>query len=410
MTRFHYWLRRVASFLIGLVFFVSGLLKLMDPVGTKLIVEAYLHFLKIGFLDFAALPAGVLLALVEAWTGAALITGVFRRLAALTASVLIGFFTLVTLVLWIANPEMDCGCFGEAVHLTHRQSFLKNVVLCVLAVIAFVPLRHYGRPRRHKYLPFWLVAVSLAAFSVYSLLYIPLVDFTPFNLSSMLYAAAGDEPDADTEEYVQAFVYEKNGKEGVFTLDRLPDSTWTFVRAEPLRKQDHIRETAFPALPFTDAEGNYRDVLAASGPVMVVSVYHPEKLSARAWNETAALLSGADGEGFTPLLLLAAAPGTVRTFLSSDAVDAATAQVLSDAAYYADYKTLVSLNRSNGGAVYFHEGNLIEKWARRNLPDAKRLAKLARKDATDAMVSSSTKGRLSFQAFVLYAFAALLFL
>ena len=33
-------LRRFSAVLIGIVFFVSGILKFMDPVGTSLIVEA----------------------------------------------------------------------------------------------------------------------------------------------------------------------------------------------------------------------------------------------------------------------------------------------------------------------------------------------------------------------------------
>ena len=78
---------------------------------------------------------------------------------------------------------------------------------------------------------------------------------------------------------------------------------------------------------------------------------------------------------------------------------------LGASAYSVDYKTLISLNRSNGGATYFNDGNLIEKWGRRNLPSDSDLAKLMKKDSTDAMLSASSKGRLSMQAFFLYTLA-----
>ena len=75
MKGFHIGLRRLCSVLLGLVFFIAGMLKLMDPVGSGLVVEEYLEFFHIGGLAFAAKWIGVILALVETLTGAALIAG-----------------------------------------------------------------------------------------------------------------------------------------------------------------------------------------------------------------------------------------------------------------------------------------------------------------------------------------------
>ena len=82
MKRLHYYIRRVCAILVGVVFFVAGVLKLMDPVGTGLIVSEYFRFFHVTFLDFAAKPFGVAMALVESLLGAALITGSYRRLTA----------------------------------------------------------------------------------------------------------------------------------------------------------------------------------------------------------------------------------------------------------------------------------------------------------------------------------------
>ena len=121
-------IKRICAVIVGLVLLVAGLLKLMDPVGAGLVASEYLKFLGLDFLEPASRFFGIAMALLEAVLGAALITGVWPRLMALGSGILIGGFTLLTLALWIVDPPMDCGCFGEAIHLTHLQTLLKNVV------------------------------------------------------------------------------------------------------------------------------------------------------------------------------------------------------------------------------------------------------------------------------------------
>lgn len=127
-------------------------------------------------------------------------------------------------------------------------------------------------------------------------MFIPMLELTPFNLSSRL--EASESPAAGEDEYVSTFVYEKNGKRGLFTLDFIPDSTWTFVEAHTVKKEDYINETDFPRLSFRDNSGEYRDTLAVNGLVMAVSVPEPAKMSAKRWENTARLLGDAAEKGF----------------------------------------------------------------------------------------------------------------
>ena len=39
------------------------------------------------------------------------------------------FFTWLTFYSWHFNKVTDCGCFGDALHLTPYQSFMKDIVL-----------------------------------------------------------------------------------------------------------------------------------------------------------------------------------------------------------------------------------------------------------------------------------------
>ena len=168
-------LKRFCGFITGFVFFLSGIVKLMDPVGAGLVMKEYYEFLHLGFLSFSAKPVGVFFALAETVIGTALITGVWRRITAQCAIAMQGFFTLLTLFLVIFNPEMDCGCFGEAIHLTHLQTFLKNIVLLALLLTYYIPRKHLGETRKKKYVSFALVTASVIAFTIYSWMTIPMM-------------------------------------------------------------------------------------------------------------------------------------------------------------------------------------------------------------------------------------------
>ena len=214
MGRNYNRLRRLCAFIIGAVFFVSGILKLLDPVGAGLVAGEYFRFLGTDFLLPVSKHAGFALAMLEALLGTALMTGLWRRVIAIITLVFLCGFTLLTLMLLIYNPEMDCGCFGEAIHLTHAQTFIKNVVLCALSTVAFTPIGRLGRPKKRKYVSFCIVSAATVAFGVFSLLYIPLVDFTEFRLASRLEASVRESDDV----YDAIFIYEKDGVQENFTF------------------------------------------------------------------------------------------------------------------------------------------------------------------------------------------------
>ena len=387
-------LKRFCGFITGFVFFLSGIVKLMDPVGAGLVMKEYLDFLHIGFLDFASKPLGVLFALGETIVGTGLITGVWRKIIATVAIALQGFFTTLTLLLVIFNPEMDCGCFGEAIHLTHGQTFVKNLVLMALLLIYYIPSRHLGETRKKKYVSFGIVTLSAVAFTIYSWLYIPLIDFTDFKPAAALQAGnAFQTPEEDM--YEAYFIYEKDGKQEKFTLGHLPDSTWTFVTSETVLKKEY--EDALVNLSFYDNDGEYQDTLAAGGKVMVISVYAPKKINEREWKGIGDFIEDAQETGFRPLILIAGAEEDMP-------------EQYSGMTYQSDYKTLITLNRSNGGATYFSNGYLIRKWAERALPDKEILTETAAGDDTETLIGEDANRSLTFQGFLLYVFAVMLLL
>ena len=339
-------LRRVSAVIIGFVLFISGILKLMDPVGAGLVVEEYLKFFHLRFLSFMSGAAGVAFALAETLTGAALITGVWRRVTGIVTGALLAFFTLLTLILLVFNPSMDCGCFGEALHLTHLQSFLKNLVLCGLWALAALPLSAQEQPRKTKYAAFVIAVLSVLVFTVMSLTGIPLLDFTPYSPGTELQS------------------------EGAF-------------------------------LSFSDAEGVYCDSLAVESQAAVISVYDCRKMSAKDWAGTESAMDDASRAGFRPLLLVASTPS---------AFAATAPESLVSRAYFADRRDLLTLNRSNGGMTLLSDAQIVVKWPARARKDLSGYAVSDAARATELMMEKEAASKMKMQGFLLYVFAVMLLL
>lgn len=172
--------RKCCSIVVGLVYVASGLLKVMDPVGTGLIVEAYFRFMHLPESALVAKILGVVLGALETAVGFA---AVFCVLSRITRWIMLGMqssFTILSLALVIWNPQMHCGCFGEAIHLTHGQTFIKNIVLMGMLWLAYFPILEATMTKIWQYIAFASSVILMAGFAGYSWYYIPVIDFTDY--------------------------------------------------------------------------------------------------------------------------------------------------------------------------------------------------------------------------------------
>jgi triosephosphate isomerase len=326
------FLRGLCRVLFALTFILSGILKLLDPVGTGLIVHEYLSFMHLDFLDSGAIVLGIALATLEFLIGICVLSGLRLRIVAWVALILTAFFTILTFYLMRFNPISDCGCFGEAIHLTNTQTFIKNVVLLVLAILIFL-----GRKRATRVAPAPLEWVFIALFALVglsvalrALATIPQVDFTAYSVGSSLDELAQE----NQARFETTFIYTKDGHTEEFTLDNLPDDSWTYLDSKTVQLGGSTR---MAQVDFTLDQ--------MEGPVLAVSVHHPDALRAENVERIEAFRTAALAAGIQPVTY-----GPTETYET------------------ADWKSLLTLNRSNGGAVYFNDGTIVAKWANSELP------------------------------------------
>lgn len=342
----YYFIRRLCRDVIGLVFCVSAVFKLMDPVGTGLIVEGYLKFLHLEFLLPLSLVLGEALSLCEALVAVGLLSGVFKRFFAIATTALLGFFTIISIVLWIANPDMDCGCFGQFIHLSHFQTFLKNVILSALAAITFLPVSSYELLPGKSLFAFATCVIIIVFFAVVSLFQIPPVEFTAYSSSHTI--VSPDESTTD-DEYPILYLWDN------------------------------------------DAADRSEDIL--EGRVVLLSFYNPESADSAVISRTKIFIENAYNAGISPFVI------------SAGNIDIDTAPVL-----FADFKDIITLNRSNGGATFLDDGYIIRKRSRFSLIEADELDEIASSDPTEAYIKAATWRSLTLQAFIVVFFAVLIFL
>ena len=130
-------LRFLSRIIVGLVFMFSGIVKAVDPLGSAYKFNDYFIAFNLDFLKPFALVLAILLFTAEFLAGFSVLSGYRQRTGIWGVLLLMIVFTPLTLVLALTNPVSDCGCFGDAIHLTNWQTFWKNVVLMVFTLILF---------------------------------------------------------------------------------------------------------------------------------------------------------------------------------------------------------------------------------------------------------------------------------
>ena len=183
----------------------------------------------------------ILLSGYEFVFGLLLLLGCYKRVAVWALTATMAVMLPLSLYLAVANPVTDCGCFGDFWVISNTLTFVKNLIItaALIALLWLNPRLHQGlfQPAIQ-----WIVGAIISLYIVIVALYgyniQPMIDFRPYPIGARLLPPDTDAAeDADIDDSDIIFTYSKDGREEQFTLDNLPDSTWTFVsRTEPAQK------------------------------------------------------------------------------------------------------------------------------------------------------------------------------
>ncbi len=367
-----------ARILFGITFVFSGFVKAVDPIGFAYKIEDYLiAFQLIPFIPLA-LTFAVALILVELLLGVFILLGLYRKLSTAMGVLFMAVMTPMTLYIALKNPVEDCGCFGDALVISNWDTFYKNIVLVLLAVLLLVYHKRI-KPlftNKSKGLVVGFVFLFSLLFCLYNIFYLPIMDFRPYKVGVNI-AEQMENDVSNGDVYENIYIYEKDGVEEEFTEDNFPweDSTWTFVDYQsklikegekPLIDEFYITAYAKDGAGAFVKGGDITDDILTNKVVLFVVSLSLDDAREKGMKQIIAL---ADYAADNDVELL------VATSSEAAAIELWHRKWGNPKVGYGlmDELTLKTIVRSNPGMLLLNEGTIVGKWSSRRLPNQRQL-------------------------------------
>ena len=378
--------------IVALTFIFSGFVKAIDPIGLQYKLQDYLGAIGIpGFLpDWMLLIMAVLLAAVEFCMGIFLLFAIQRRLISKLIVVFMSIMTLITVWLVVANPVKDCGCFGDALHLTNTETLVKNIILLGCSIVIMQrPLAMFRFiSESNQWIVINYTIVFIFVCSGLSLYYLPLFDFRPYRIGTNIPCGMEIPKDAEQPLFETTFIMEKGGQRKEFTLNDYPDSTWKFIDSKTVQ----VKEGYIPPIhDFSIADRKTGKDLTDSmlrhkGYTFLLIAPYLERADDSNFGDIDQLYEYAQTYNIPFYCLTASTAKAIQRWRD-----------ITGAEYpfcITDETTLKTIVRSNPGLLLLKDGTIINKWSHNQLPNGAKLSLPITQSALGKMPQDSVPGKI----------------
>ena len=378
--------------IVAVTFIFSGFVKAIDPIGTQYKLQDYLGAIGMaGILpNWTLLAVAVFLAAIEFCIGIFLLFAIQRRLISKLTVAFMAFMTMVTVWIVVADPVKDCGCFGDALHLTNTETLIKNIVLLVCSLaIMYRPLAMFRFVSKSNQ---WIVTNYTIAFilvsSGLSLYYLPIFDFRPYHFGVNIPRGMEIPKGAKLPQFKTTFIMEKNGQRKEFTLDNYPDASWKFIDSKTVQTS----EGYIPPIhdfSITDNKTGLdltNSVLSHKGYTFLLIAPHLETADDSNFGDIDRLYEYAQSYDIPFYCLTASTTKAIKRWID-----------LTGAEYpfcITDEAVLKTIIRSNPGLLLLKDGTIINKWSHNNLPNEAKLSRPISQSSLGKMPKDSVPAKI----------------
>lgn len=351
-------LTQFSRLFVGILFIISGLIKLNDPVGFSYKLAEYFSepVFNMPFLEPFALAIALFLVILEVVLGVLLLIGYKTKFTIWSLLILIVLFTFLTFYSAYFDVVKDCGCFGDALKLTPWQSFTKDIVLLFFILILYFNQK-LVRPLFGLNTQNTLVAITLVlcCFMGYWVLnHLPIVDFRPFKVGNNIYDGMMIPDNAPKSEVEMVFIYNVNGTQKEYTekeLMQIPAGA-TFVD----RKDKVIKEGYVPPIHDFTMEKNgddYKNRYLRHEQLMLIVAYDLNKSNKEGMAKIEALHQKALIKGYRVIGMTASSQEQIE--------NAQKKYGITFDFYFCDAIALKTIERANPSIVIISKGVVKQK-------------------------------------------------
>lgn len=373
MSKLKSTLVNICRFLLALTFIFSGFVKAIDPLGSQYKIGDYLTALGMAgkIPDWVQLMMSISLSGAEFTIGILLLLAIRRRLVSKLSFVLMLGMTLITLWLTISNPVQDCGCFGDAIHLTNSQTFIKNLVLLAAAIVVMRWPLYQVRfiSKTNQWIATYFTMIFIVVVSLLSLYHLPLFDFRPYYIGQNILKGMQIPKGAKQTKYKTTFICTKNGVQKEFNENNYPynDSTWVFVDT----KQEVVEKGYEPPIhdfSITDektGEDLTEQILSKDGYTFLLVSPLLEVAQDRNFGDIEGIYEYAKENGYAFYGLTSSTEKGIKHWRDITGAEYPF--------YTTDGTTLKTVIRSNPGLLLLYKGTIINKWNHNDIPKVEEL-------------------------------------
>jgi len=323
----------------------------------------------------------IFICVLEIVFGIAILIGWKPKFVSWMLLLLILGFTFLTWYSATFDKVTDCGCFGDAIKLTPWQSFYKDIILLFLILIIW-----FGRKQIHLLFSknltgkiVGLFAVLSTAFGLYSVTYLPLIDFLNFAEGKNIIEGT-TTPKGEREQALMEidYVYALNGEESVHILNTetnlfsppIPDGA-KYVKVSGER----IIEEAYKVLihDFENINNSFdgdvtEQIKNEEGYQLWVICKEIGDENTSAWPKVKDLTKGWVKDEL-PVYAMTSSPLEVAEAMANE-------EGLPFHFYTADNTLLKSMIRSSPGIILLKGGTVVKRWSSKSVPEYKEIKKM----------------------------------
>lgn len=366
-------LRNISRILFGITFIFSGFVKGVDPLGSTYKFNDYFTAFGTDWAYGLSFLIAIIIPIIELGIGLTFLLNYRLKISAWLGLLFMGFFLPFTFWIALTNPVTDCGCFGDALVISNWETFYKNILLTLFAIIVFIN-RNKFRNKYHiqfqnTYI-FFLLAI-FAFIELYSYNHLPIFDFRPYKVGINIIEGMEIPEDAPFDEYKTEFIYRNTttGKEEKFDETNYPwqdTINWEYSSSKSIL----IKEGYHPPIHNFTIENSYGEnvsdyYLYEPNYTFILVVYNLEKANTKKQEKINLLAQNAIENGMNFICLTSSTQDEIDKFIMdyNPSYDF----------FFCDEITLKTIIRSNPGLVLTNEGDIIEKWHWRDIPKFEKL-------------------------------------